>query len=164
MPLTAASHSMCSLPVAAHIATVRQPSRCTGSRKAPQVQPMFVKRLPASPPASSNTSTAIVGSTTINVTLTGVTPTRRSVSLGVPQSSKAAVWRAWTVSVLAGVARTNYTISDSTCDATNCRGVVQRVYVFDIGAQLQYRPIQSVTLGLTVTKEQSIYGSLGFNF
>jgi hypothetical protein len=102
---------------------------------------------------------------TVNITLS-LPQERRTTprDLQIPTSRNATAMKAWTVSLIAGMARTNYTISGSTCDTNNCRGVVQRVYIFDVGAQLQWRPSNRTSLGVTVTKEQSIYGSLGFNF
>lgn len=142
---------------APHYKSPKKPSPCESANALTKTEKQIVT---TSLTASSHSSVPV----NVNVTLQMEgRRSDRAQRLYVP-SAKVVQMKAWTVSVLAGMARTDYTISESTCDSTNCRGVVTRLYIFDVGAQIQYRPSVSWSVGVAVTKEQSIYGSLGFNF
>jgi hypothetical protein len=151
-------------PIARQYKSLKSSSPCEAVKSTDKNQTLSV----GTPTTVTSTSGASSASMTVNISLSDVERMkerrRQAQSISTPASQKVVDMRKWTVSLMAGMARTNYHISGSTCDAVNCRGVVTRVYIFDAGAQLQFRPSSSLSLGLAVTKEQAVYGTVGFNF
>lgn len=70
----------------------------------------------------------------------------------------------WTIFGLAGMAKTGYKLSDSSCGKDTCVGNLSRFHKLDLGAGVIYRYNNNLTVGVVGTKESSFYGVIGWSF
>jgi hypothetical protein len=70
----------------------------------------------------------------------------------------------WTIFGLAGMAKTGYKLSDSSCGKDTCVGNLSRFHKVDLGAGVIYRYNNNLTVGVVGTKESSFYGVIGWSF
>jgi hypothetical protein len=174
--------SLITLTLSLSLSTLAYGQSCPLKRKAaPKRKPVVVCPLvkPVKPSESRQTpvsqrSADVTQTQTVTINLGNLAPAKQPLSIRPVQKrtiEKVRIVRVkpleapkWHVFALAGISRSRFDVSDSSCDANACRGVVTRKHTFDVGIGANYRFGSNMTLGAIVTKESNLYGTVGFSF